>query len=304
MKQRRSVVERESHKDSSSAQRLPVLKTYKMYVDGKFPRSESERYYAVRGSKGEAIANICSGSRKDFRDALVSARKAQLSWASRSAYNKAQILYRVAEMLEGRSAQFTDELILLGQSPKEAKWELEQAVDRLVYYAGWADKFQQLFSSVNPVNAPYFNFSVLEPVGVVCAFAPPEFPLLGPVSAMAPLIAGGNTVVLVASEKKPLCAVTLGEVLQTSDLPAGVVNILTAKSLELTKTVATHMDLNGVWFAGSSASELRELEIGGAQNIRRIARHTGVDWSESSAQSPYMITEMQEVKTTWHPVGV
>ena len=213
--------------------RLEILKTYKIYINGQFPRTESGRTYVATNAKGDTLANVCLSSRKDFRDAVVAARGAFGSWSARAAFNRGQILYRIAEMLEGRKAQFIEELMLQGSSLKAATAEVEQSIDRLIYYSGWCDKYQQVFSSVNPVASSHFNFSVLEPMGVVAVIAPQQSSLIGLVSVVAPIIAGGNTCVVLASESKPLCAVTFAEVLNSSDLSGGVVNILTGKSKEL-----------------------------------------------------------------------
>lgn len=224
--------------------RLEVLKTYKIYIGGQFPRTESGRTYIATNAKGEMLANVCLSSRKDFRDAVGSARGAFGGWSGRASFNRGQILYRVAEMLEGRKAQFVDELMKQGSSKGNAEAEVNLSIDRLIYYSGWCDKYQQIFSAVNPVASSHFNFSVLEPMGVVAAIAPQGTSLIGLVSIMAPIIAGGNTCVMLASETKPLCAVTFAEVLNSSDLPGGVVNILTGKVSELLPFFADHMDVN------------------------------------------------------------
>ncbi len=289
--------------ESSDEARLPILKTYKVYIGGKFPRTESGRYYLIRDAKGEPLANVCRCSRKDVRDAVVAARAAQGSWASRSAYNRSQILYRIAEMLEGRKAQFIDELKQLGVSEADAINELQTAVDRLVYYAGWADKYQQVFSSVNPVSSSHFNFSLLEPTGVVTALCPEDSSLLGLVSVIAPLIVGGNSVVALASTSKPLCAVTFSEVLATSDLPGGVVNILTGERTEMLETMANHMDVNAIVYAGNNTAEITKLRELASLNIKRPSVYDRTDWTSPDAQSPYLILDGQEVKTTWHPIG-
>ena len=231
-----------------AATRVPVAKTYKIYVGGKFPRTESGRYFALQDRKGNVVANVCRGSRKDFRNAVVAARKAQTGWAAASAYLRGQILYRIGEMLEGRREQFIAELIVQGATPASAAREVDAATDRLVYYAGWADKYQQVFSAVNPVSSSHFNFSVLEPMGVVGILAPDDSGLLGLVSNIAPAIAGGNTCVVLASELMPLCAVSFAEVPHASDVPGGVVNILTGYREELSPQFASHMDVNAVVF--------------------------------------------------------
>ena len=231
--------------------RIPVAKTYKIYIDGKFPRTESGRYFALEDARGNIIANVCRGSRKDFRNSVVAARKAQSGWARASAYLRGQILYRVAEMLEGRREQFIAELMLQGTPKRAAQKEVDLSIDRLIYFAGWADKYQQIFSAVNPVSSSHFNFSVLEPTGVVSILAPDDLSLLGLVSNVAPTIAGGNTCVVLASESSPLCAVSFAEALHASDVPAGVVNILTGLRAELTEQFASHMDVNAViWCDG------------------------------------------------------
>ncbi len=287
------------------AARLPVLKTYKIYIGGKFPRTESGRYYVLKNPKtGAALANMCLCTRKDFREAVVAARAAQSGWAKRSAYNRSQILYRIAEMLEGRSAQFVAEMVQQGADESEAKIEVDAAVDRLVYYAGWTDKYQQVFSSVNPVASSHFNFSVLEPTGVVAILAPPTSALVGLISVIAPAIAGGNTVIVLASHDLPLSAVTLTEVLATSDLPGGVVNLLTGDRAELVEQFASHMDVNAVIACGGDDKERTILRTKSALNVKRAIIYEQADWLGDEAQGPYFILDTQEVKTTWHPIGV
>lgn len=282
--------------------RLEVLKTYKIYVNGQFPRTESGRYLTARNSKGEALANICWCSRKDFRDAEVAARGAFSGWAGRAAFNRGQILYRIAEMLEGRKAQFVEELVKQDATKAQAEKEVNLSIDRLIYYSGWCDKFQQVFSSVNPVASSHFNFSALEPMGVVAAVAPQDNSLLGLVSVMAPIIAGGNTCVVLASESKPLCAITLGEVLNSSDLPGGVVNILTGKLTELVPFFADHMDVNAVLYCETNAAVQQLIREKSALNLKRERLYEGIDWFSEAGQSPYFITDFQETKTTWHPI--
>jgi acyl-CoA reductase-like NAD-dependent aldehyde dehydrogenase len=289
----------------TEAARLPVLKTYKIYIGGKFPRTESGRYYTLKNPKtGAALANMCLCTRKDFREAVVAARAAQSGWAKRSAYNRSQILYRIAEMLEGRSAQFVAEMVQQGADNSEAKIEVDAAVDRLVYYAGWTDKYQQVFSSVNPVASSHFNFSVLEPTGVVAILAPPTSALVGLISVIAPAIAGGNAVIVLASHDLPLSAVTLTEVLATSDLPGGVVNLLTGDRAELLEHFASHMDVNAVIACGSDDNERTILRTKSALNVKRAIIYEKTDWLDDEAQGPYFILDTQEVKTTWHPIGV
>jgi len=285
------------------AQRLPVLKTYKIYVGGKFPRTESGRYYLLKSSDGQPIANICDCSRKDFRDAVLAARAAQGAWAARSAYNRGQILYRIAEMLEGRSQQFVYELVEQGVDVNEARAEVAMSIDRFLYYAGWADKYQQVFSSVNPVSSSHFNFSILEPTGIVSILAPETTGLIGLVSTIAPVICGGNTCIALASTQMPLCAVTLAEVLATSDLPGGVINLLTGKRKELVEHFASHMDVNAVIYCGDDAAELTTVRTKAAVNVKRAINYDRDDWMSDAAQSPYFILDTQEVKTTWHPIG-
>lgn len=288
---------------STAASRIGVLKTYKLYIDGKFPRTESGRYLIFKDSKGTPLANICVGSRKDFRDAVVAARKAQPSWAARSAYNRGQIIYRIAEMLEGRRSQFVSELQSQGMSAKSAEEEVNVAIDRLVYYAGWSDKFQQVFSAVNPVESSHFNFSVPEPTGVVSIVAPESSGLVGLVTVIAPAIVGGNTVVVLASERFPLTAITFAEVLHTSDLPGGVVNILTGTSKELVAHFTSHMDVNATIYCGSDQTHIKTVQVNAALNVKRPFVYSADDWKKEELQSPYRIMDLQEIKTTWHPIG-
>lgn len=286
-----------------ASDRLPVLKTYKLYVGGAFPRTESGRFDRFVGPEGKPIANVCRGSRKDFRDAVVAARAAWPGWAGRSAYNRGQILYRIAEMLEGRREQFVAELRREGQPQSAAEAEVAASVDRLVYYAGWADKFQQVFSSVNPVSSSHFNFSLLEPTGVVAGFAPHSPGLLGLVSVMAPIVVGGNSCVLLASPEAPLSAVTFGEVLHSSDVPGGVINLLTGRRDELLEHFASHMDVNAFLYCGDDAEAIARAGELAADNVKRFRVERRVDWQGDDAQGPYAILDFQEVKTTWHPIG-
>jgi acyl-CoA reductase-like NAD-dependent aldehyde dehydrogenase len=280
-----------------------VAKTYKIFIGGKFPRTESGRYFALEDHKGAVIANMCLGSRKDFRNSVVAARKAQTAWAGASAYLRGQILYRIAEMLEGRKEQFIAELVLQGNTRRAAEREVDESIDRLIYYAGWSDKYQQLFSAVNPVSSSHFNFSVLEPTGVVAMIAPNDSGLIGLVSNIAPIIVGGNTCVVLASEEQPLCAVSFAEVLQASDVPAGVVNILTGFRSELTEQFASHMDVNAVVYCDGGKKAARTIQTLAAENIKRVIARQRVNWMLESAASPYEIRDTQEVKTTWHPIG-
>ncbi len=283
--------------------RVPVAKTYKIYIDGKFPRTESGRYFALENAEGVVIANLCRGSRKDFRNAVVAARKAYAGWSRASAFLRGQILYRIAEMLEGRADQFVAELVLQGVSKRRARKEVELSIDRLIYYAGWADKYQQVFSAVNPVSSSHFNFSVLEPTGVVSVLAPDATSLLGLVSNIAPVIVGGNSCVVLASETLPLCAVSFAEVLHASDVPAGVVNILTGHREELSDQFASHMDVNAIIYCDADAESARDIEVSASDNIKRVVARTETDWSKEQAQNPWLIRDTQEVKTTWHPIG-
>ncbi|MEI6487678.1 MAG: aldehyde dehydrogenase family protein [Bacteroidota bacterium] len=277
--------------------RIEIQKTYKLFIGGQFPRTESGRYYPLKNKKGELIANICLSSRKDFRNAVVAARSAFASWSTRAAFNRSQILYRIAEMMEGRKQQFIDELMLQGASSKAATTELETAIDTMVYYAGWCDKYQQLFSAVNPVASSHFNFSVPEPTGVVAILAPENNSLLGLVTSIAPAIAGGNTCVVLASELMPLCAITFAEVLNTSDLPAGVVNLLTGSSQELHAHFSTHMDVNAVVTYQNKPDEIKTIQQNASSNVKRVFVHTAI-----TTPNPYLISDLQEIKTTWHPI--
>jgi len=283
-------------------QRLEVLKTYKLYIGGQFPRTESGRYYVATNKKGEQLANICQSSRKDFRDAVIAARNAQKGWAGKAANNRGQILYRIAEMLEGRRAQFIDELLKQDSTKAQAEQEVNIAIDRLIYYAGWCDKYQQLFSSVNPVASSHFNFSVPEPTGVIAAIAPQNDSLLGLVSLIAPAIAGGNTIIILASEAKPLCSITFAEVINSSDVPGGVVNILTGKPSELATQFAAHMDVNAVLFCEKDELLQKDIQQKAALNVKRVLVYNTINWASDEGESPYFILDTQEIKTTWHPI--
>jgi acyl-CoA reductase-like NAD-dependent aldehyde dehydrogenase len=262
--------------------RLPVKKTYKLYIGGEFPRSESGRTYEAQGQ------NVARASRKDVRDAVRVARPAFEKWSAATAYNRGQILYRIAEMLESRKAEFA---ALTG-----AEAEVDAAVDRFVWYAGWADKLPQILGSSNPVAGPYFNFTVPEPTGIVGILAPEEPTLLGLVSRLAPALVGGNSVVAVASESSPLAAIELAEVLATSDVPGGVVNLLTGYKAELAPWLASHMDVNAIDLTGANG-DVAELERAAADNVKRVIK------ASPDAQSPYQIAEFLELKTIWHPIG-
>jgi len=281
--------------------RIEVLKTYKIFIGGQFPRTESGRYYPLMNSKNETIANICLSSRKDYRNAVVAARSAFSGWSERAAFNRGQILYRIAEMLEGRKEQFVKELVQQGIKAKQAEDEVTASIDRMVYYAGWCDKYQQIYSSVNPVASAHFNFSVPEPMGVIAIVADEESSLLGLVSVIAPVIAGGNTCVVLASETKPLCSITFSEVLATSDLPGGVVNILTGNSKELHNHFASHMDVNAMIYSRANAMEQKTISESASLNVKRIFFWTK-DWTKEESQNPYLIMDVQEIKTTWHPI--
>ena len=282
-------------------ERIDVLKTYKIFIGGKFPRTESGRYFHVKNDTGELLANMCLSSRKDFRNAVVAARKVQKSWESASALNKGQVLYRIAEMLEGRKSQFMDELMMSGSSKIAAKKEVEQSIDRLIYYAGWSDKFQQIFSSVNPVASSHFNFSVPQAMGVVSVIAPNKFSLLGLVSVVAPVIVGGNTCIVLSSEENPMVSISFAEVLNTSDVPHGVVNILTGKRKELLSHFASHKDVNAIIYCGDNNQEIKEIEHLSSENLKRVKIYKHKNWDHNSSQSPFFIETCQELKTIWHP---
>ncbi|MCH7537319.1 MAG: aldehyde dehydrogenase family protein [Proteobacteria bacterium] len=288
---------------TAKRQRIAVAKTYKIYIDGKFPRTESGRYFTLEDKRGNIIANMCRSSRKDFRNSVVAARKAQANWAKASAYLRGQILYRIAEMLEGRREQFVTELVLQGAGRRAAENEVDTSIDRLIYFAGWTDKYQQIFSAVNPVSSSHFNFSVLEPTGVVSMLAPDNSSLLGLVSNLAPVIVGGNSCIVLASETRPLCAVSFAEVLQASDVPGGVVNILTGFRSELTEFFASHMDVNAIIYCDGGKRVATAVQELAANNIKRVIDRTGINWSKREAAHPYLICDTQEVKTTWHPIG-
>ena len=285
--------------------RIPVRKTYKLYIGGAFPRSESGRSYVVSGADGAFIANAALASRKDVRDAVVAARKAFAGWSGATAYNRGQVLYRVAEMLDGRRSQFVDEI---GQgeatSREEAAAAVDAAVDRWVWYAGWADKVAQVAGSSNPVAGPFFNFSVPEPTGVVGVLAPQRSSLLGLVSVLAPVLLTGNTVVLLASENRPLPAITLAEVLDTSDVPGGVVNLLTGRVAELAPVLAAHRDVDALDFAGAPGELVADLERAAVTNVKRVLHPPSVEPDWSAAPTTRRMLAFLETKTVWHPVGV
>ena len=281
--------------------RLEVLKTYKIFIGGQFPRTESGRYYTPLDSKGKALANICLSSRKDVRNAVVAARKAFGPWSERSAFNRGQILYRIAEMLEGRQAQFVDELMRQGSSKVAATNEVNLSIDRIVYYAGWCDKYNQVLSSVNPVSSSHFNFSSLEPMGVVGIVAEQSTSLIGLVSLILPAICGGNSTVVLASEKLPLCAVTFGEVIHSSDVPAGVINILTGSTDEMAPILASHMDVNALITSNLETKLSNKLALLSVDNLKRKFDYEE-NWVEKDKQALHYISDLQEIKTTWHPI--
>ena len=278
--------------------RLEVLKTYKIYIGGAFPRTESGRFYPVSLKNG-TVTNICLSSRKDLRNAVVAARNAFEDWSSRAAFNRSQILYRIAEMLEGRKAQFIEELMAVGASKASTTKEVEASIDRCVYFAGWCDKYTQLFSSVNPVASSHFNFSVQEPTGVFTIIAPESPSLLGLVSCVMPVIAGGNTCVVLVSENSPHVAVTFAEVLNSSDVPGGVVNILTGKEDELVEHFSSHMDVNATVYCREK--HLAKIKENASLNVKRVSDWSKKDWFKDG-DDPYLLLETQEVKTTWHPI--
>ena len=284
-------------------QSLKINKTYKLYIDGKFPRTESGRYIKWIDPKKNMTINFCRGSRKDFRNAVVAARGAFKSWSNRSAYNRGQIFYRIAEMLESRKEQFKSELILQGFTKKQSEKEVALSINRLVYYAGWADKYQQLFSRVNPVSSPYYNFSSPEPTGVVSVIAPDDSCLLGFLSLIVPAVVGGNTVVILASESYPLCGITFAEVLHSSDVPGGVINIMSGRRSELIEQFSSHMDVNAIIYSGVDSGHARMIEKNTALNVKRAINYEDQNWINSNAQGPYHIMNSQEIKTTWHPIG-
>jgi acyl-CoA reductase-like NAD-dependent aldehyde dehydrogenase len=278
--------------------RIDVNKTYKLFIGGAFPRSESGRVYEIKGANKKFIANPSLASRKDLRDAVVAAKAAQPGWANATAFNRGQILYRIAEIMEGRSEQFVDEICALeGVTNKVAKSQVEAAIDTWVWYSGWCDKLSSVTGSLNQVSGPFYNFTTPEPLGVVAIFAENKPSLLGVVRTLAPVLAGGNSAVLIASENYPLPAITLSEALATSDVPGGVVNILTGKSAELAPWVGSHMEIDGVDVAGLSKKQEEELKLVGADNLKRIFRF-------NPDNHPERITSFMEQKTVWHPIGI
>jgi acyl-CoA reductase-like NAD-dependent aldehyde dehydrogenase len=289
------------------SRRLDIKKTYKLYLGGKFPRSESGRCLPAKSPAGQHLDNFAHASRKDFRDAVTVARPAFDAWSKATAYNRGQILYRAAEMLQSRAGELVHEIARsTGVSPVRAKREVTLAVDRLVHFAGWTDKYPQVFGSVNPVASPHFNFTTPEPTGVVVVLAPDEPSLLALVSLVAPVILSGNTVVVIASDAAPLPAVTFAEILATSDLPAGVVNILTGRRAELVPHIAGHTDVNAIVDGAGDPGLSAKLQAGTATNLKRYSNHplATVDWFNAKAEDPYWILDTVEFKTAWHPIGL
>ncbi len=285
--------------------RLPVTKTPKVYVGGAFIRSESARTFPLKDAAGDFYANIPQCTRKDLRNAVEAAAKAGPGWAKRTPYNRGQIIYRLAEMIEARKADMADALMIGGVSKSAAAKEITATIDRLIYYAGWADKYEQVLGNVNPVASPHFNFTVTEPMGIVGLLAPEEAPLLALVSLIAPAITSGNTVVALASTAQPYPAIVLGEMLATSDLPGGVVNLLTGYRKEMVPTFATHTHLRAI--AGvANAEERKALKLGAADSVKRVKllkTEEPTDWFSDQAQSLYELRDTLEFKTTWHPIG-
>jgi len=285
------------------SERLSVLKTYKLFVGGKFPRSESGRVYEVTDAKSRWLANAPLASRKDARDAVTAARKAFGGWSGATAYNRGQILYRVAEMLEGRRDQFAAEVASAeGLSKPKATAVVDAAIDRWVWYAGWSDKVAQIAGSANPVAGPYFNLSTPEPTGVVALLAPQDSSFLGLISVVAPAIVTGNTTVVIAAERAPLPALSLAEVLATSDLPGGVVNILSGRTAELAAPLAAHQDVNALDLAGADDELAKDLETAAADNLKRVLRPAPVNWTADPGTG--RLLAFLETKTVWRPMGV
>ena len=288
---------------TESSDRLAVRKTYKLYVGGAFPRSESGRSYPVHGASGELLAHAAHGSRKDVRDAVKAARGAVAGWGAATAYNRGQVVYRIAEMLEGRRAQFVDEVRAAeGGSARDAERQVDTAVDRLVWYAGWADKYAQVAGSTNPVAGPYFSFTLPEPTGVVGIVAPADSSLLGFVSVVAPVVCTGNTAVVTASPERPLPAVSLAEVLATSDVPAGVINVLTGPVGELAPPLASHRDVDALDLTGVAEADRPALARAAADSVTRVFTPDPTDWYAEPGTS--RLGAFVETKTVWHPIGV
>jgi acyl-CoA reductase-like NAD-dependent aldehyde dehydrogenase len=278
--------------------RIDVMKTYKLFINGNFPRSESGRVYEILDSKGKFLANPCNGSRKDLRESVVAARNAHSGWSSATAFNRGQVLYRVAEIMQGRIDQFVAEIVAQeGATPAAAKIQVQSAIDTWVWYAGWCDKIDSISGSTNPVSGPFYNFSIPESLGVVAIFADSKPSLLNLVSALAPVIVTGNTAILIASEKHPLCAITLAECLATSDVPAGVVNVLTGKVDQFVTWVGSHMEIDGVDATGLSKKDLVEIKELGSENLKRVH-------SFNEAKSTKRMISFMETKTVWHTIGI
>jgi acyl-CoA reductase-like NAD-dependent aldehyde dehydrogenase len=287
--------------------RLDVRKTYKLYIGGAFPRSESGHSYEVTDAKGRFAANAALASRKDARDAVVAARKAAGGWVGRTAYNRAQIVYRVAEIMEDRRPQFVEAVTLAeGATAAQAGKVVDAAIDRLVWYAGWADKITQVVGNTNPVAGPFFNLTSPEPTGVVAVLAPQGSSLLGLVSVLAPVIVTGNTAVVVSSFERPLPAVTLSEVLATSDVPGGVVNLLTGDAATLGPWLASHMDVNAIDLAGAAGRPdlATQLEVAAADNLKRVRRAPAAEPDWTAEPELDAMTDFLEAKTVWHPIGL
>lgn len=284
--------------------RLPVQKTYKLFIGGKFARGESGRIIAARDGKGKVLANYCRASRKDFRDAVRAGRNAVAGWTKCSAYLRGQILYRAAEMLETRHRELESELLRVDSSAARARREVTATIDRLVYYAGWTDKFSQILGSVNPVATSHFNFTIPEPTGVVVALTPDEPALLGLVSIIAPIIAGGNSVVALASAANALAPLTFSEIIATSDLPAGVFNLLAGDRADLASHFASHMDVNAIVDGSGDGRIGAELQAGSAVNVKRYIRRDVANYFAHDAENPYWILDTVEMKTAWHPIGL
>ena len=284
--------------------RLNIRKTRKLFINGAFPRSESERYFKWTSSDGEETVNISRASRKDFRGSVRAAREAVDGWKNKTAYNRGQILYRMGEMMEGRKKQLVQELCLEGLQKKQAEFEVNSAIDLFIYYAGWADKYQQVFSKVNPVAQPYFSFTVPEPTGVVSVLCSDNYPLKNAVSILCSVIVSGNTTILLYSESNPLTAMSLAEIVHTSDVPAGVVNILTGFRKELLTQFASHMDVNAIIYCGEKLEEFKEAQKLSALNLKRCIILNDEKLDRFYQEGPYTILRTAEMKTTWHPVGL
>ena len=281
-------------------ERLEVLKTYKIYIGGAFPRTESGRTYPLKDSKGTLLANMCLSSRKDVRNSVVAARKAFGGWSSKTAFNRGQILYRLAEMMEGRKVQLVDELIQMGKTKPNAEQEVLLSIDRCIYYAGWCDKYQAIVSSVNPVSSNHFNFTVAEPTGVVGLIDDEKSGLIGLISMLLPIIAGGNTCIVLASETKAMSSITLAELINSSDVPGGVVNILTGNLDELAQTFSTHMDINSLALSRESKL-MKAMAENCVSNVKRFSIYSE-NWTKIESQGLDFIARFQEYKTTWHPI--